>query len=560
MNPLERRTFCLSTSAAAAATGRVAAQGLARSPNRSPSRDSATRTTPGRQREVSGARARPEVRELPVLPGQAERCAGPCACSTTATSRVGLVHFLDEEGRVEAIARRFPAFGSLQRRSASALNQSTTAVAPPIVCEGRSPSAQCRRALQFDLLRMISLTSPSPGAARAGTAMADQEFLLPRRSRSAWLRRMWQAAKRVSARPGLPRRHPRQRGGRAARRRRRRAGLRRQHRLRQARQHAHRRRRPGALQLNLIRSHSVGVGAPLAPPVVAPDARAEGGEPGARPLGRARGDRRRDARRCTTPACVPFVPAQGSVGASGDLAPLAHLTLALIGEGELRRRRRAAAGRRRAARRPASRRSTLQAKEGLALINGTQVSTALALHALFAFEPVLEAALVIGALTVDAARGSDGPFDPRIHALRGQPGQIDVARYYRALLRRQRDPPLAPARATTACRIRTACAASRRSSAPASTSCATPRCVLVREANAVTDNPLVFAGATARRRDRRGGNFHAEPVALAADAMARRDRRGRRDRRAAHRHADRRRRLAPAAVPLRRAGPELAAS
>src|SRR6185369_14009346 len=76
----------------------------------------------------------------------------------------------------------------------------------------------------------------------------------------------------------------------------------------------------------------------------------------------------------------------------------------------------------------------LAAKEGLALINGTQVSTALALHALFSFEPVLEAALVVGALTVDAARGSDAPFDPRIHALRGQPGQVDVARYYRALL------------------------------------------------------------------------------------------------------------------------------
>ena len=69
----------------------------------------------------------------------------------------------------------------------------------------------------------------------------------------------------------------------------------------------------------------------------------------------------------------------------------------------------------------------LAAKEGPAPINGTQASTALALHALIEFEPVLESALVIGAMTVDAARGSDGPFDPRIHALRGQPGQIDVA-------------------------------------------------------------------------------------------------------------------------------------
>ena len=138
--------------------------------------------------------------------------------------------------------------------------------------------------------------------------------------------------------------------------------------------------------------------------------------------------------RRTTPASCPSCPAQGSVGASGDLAPLAHLTLALIGEGEMLRRRRARAGCARRCAPPASRRSCSSAKEGLALINGTQVSTALALHALFAFEPVLEAALVVGALTVDAARGSDGPFDPRIHALRGQPGQIDVARYYRALL------------------------------------------------------------------------------------------------------------------------------
>ena len=123
---------------------------------------------------------------------------------------------------------------------------------------------------------------------------------------------------------------------------------------------------------------------------------------------------------------VPYVPSQGSVGASGDLAPLAHMTLALLGEGEM-----TLDGQRQPAR-PLLRNAgieplVLQAKEGLALINGTQVSTALALHALFSFEPVLEAALVVGALTVDAARGSDGPFDPRIHALRGQPGQIDVA-------------------------------------------------------------------------------------------------------------------------------------
>ena len=130
---------------------------------------------------------------------------------------------------------------------------------------------------------------------------------------------------------------------------------------------------------------------------------------------------------------VPFVPSQGSVGASGDLAPLSHMTLALLGEGEM------LVGGKRVPAAPVLAEHgitplALEAKEGLALINGTQTSASLALHAFLAFEPVLESALVVGALTVDAARGSDGPFDPRIHALRGQPGQIDVAQYYRALL------------------------------------------------------------------------------------------------------------------------------
>ena len=113
---------------------------------------------------------------------------------------------------------------------------------------------------------------------------------------------------------------------------------------------------------------------------------------------------------------VPCVPSQGSVGASGDLAPLAHMTLALMGEGDMLvadKRVPALQALQKAGITPLE----LQAKEGLALINGTQTSTALALHALLSFEPVLEAALVIGALTLDAARGSDGPFDPRIHAV-----------------------------------------------------------------------------------------------------------------------------------------------
>jgi histidine ammonia-lyase len=272
------------------------------------------------------------------------------------------------------------------------------------------------------------------------------------------------------------------------------------------------------LQLNLIRSHSVGVGAPLAPAVVRLVLALK-----AASLARGHSGVREEVVEAIVAVhnagLVPIVPSQGSVGASGDLAPLAHLTLALIGEGELWRD---------GERVPAARALhdaglaplVLQAKEGLALINGTQVSTALALHALFTFEPVLEAALVVGALTVDAARGSDGPFDPRIHALRGQPGQIDVARYYRALLagseiRRSHlqgdDRVQDPYSLRCQPQVVGACLDQLRHAA----------LVLVREANAVTDNPLVFAGeGESEAAIVSGGNFHAEPVALAADAMA----------------------------------------
>ncbi|MBE7417058.1 MAG: histidine ammonia-lyase [Ideonella sp.] len=299
-----------------------------------------------------------------------------------------------------------------------------------------------------------------------------------------------------------------------------------------------------ALQLNLIRSHSVGVGEPLSPPVVRLMLALK-----AASLARGASGVREEVvdtlLAVHNAGLVPFVPSQGSVGASGDLAPLAHMTLALLGEGEFivdgARRPAAAAACLREARLPPLK---LAAKEGLALINGTQVSTALALHALLSFEPVLESALVIGALTVDAARGSDGPFDPRIHALRGQPGQIDVARYYRALLAgsairhshlegddRVQDPY------SLRCQPQVvgACLDQLRHAA----------LVLLREANAVTDNPLVFlddgegeagrppgrpkagrAPSGGSERSERGGiilsggNFHAEPVALACDAMA----------------------------------------
>ena len=273
------------------------------------------------------------------------------------------------------------------------------------------------------------------------------------------------------------------------------------------------------LQLNLIRSHSVGVGEPLAAPImrlmmVTKAASLARGYSGVREVVV-------DTLLAVYNAgLVPFVPSQGSVGASGDLAPLSHMTLALLGEGEMLQdgRRVAAAD---ALAKAGIAPLRLAAKEGLALINGTQTSTALALHALFAFEPVLESALVIGALTVDAARGSDGPFDPRIHALRGQPGQIDVAEFYRQLLAgsairkshvdgddRVQDPYCLRCQP----QVVGACLDQLRHAA----------LVLLREANAVTDNPLVFASAAdgAEGTMISGGNFHAEPVALACDAMA----------------------------------------
>jgi histidine ammonia-lyase len=296
------------------------------------------------------------------------------------------------------------------------------------------------------------------------------------------------------------------------------------------------------LQRNLIRSHSVGVGEPLAPQVVRLMLALK-----AASLARGHSGVRQPVidtlLAVHNAGLVPCVPSQGSVGASGDLAPLAHMTLALTGEGEM-----LDAGQRVPAlprlREAGIEPLVLQAKEGLALINGTQTSTALALHALLAFEPVLEAALVVGALTVDAARGSDGPFDPRIHALRGQPGQIDVARYYRKLLegsairashREGDDRVQDPYCLRCQPQVVGACLDQLRHAA----------LVLVREANAVTDNPLVFpdsdedavgrapgrpkpgrAPSGGKERSERGGtilsggNFHAEPVALACDAMA----------------------------------------
>src|SRR5512133_2195849 len=189
---------------------------------------------------------------------------------------------------------------------------------------------------------------------------------------------------------------------------------------------------PEVLQRNLVRSHAVGVGKPLSAEVVRLTLALKVAS-----LARGHSGVRRqlvDALLALHAADVlPVIPEKGSVGASGDLAPLAHLATALLGIGEVTvgsERLPATEGRRRAGLAPL----TLAAKEGLALLNGTQVSTALALVHLFEVEDLFRTAIVSGALSVDAAAGSVKPFDDRIHRLRGQPGQVEAAAAYRALL------------------------------------------------------------------------------------------------------------------------------
>jgi histidine ammonia-lyase len=207
----------------------------------------------------------------------------------------------------------------------------------------------------------------------------------------------------------------------------------------------------------------------------------------------------------------PAVPSQGSVGASGDLAPLGHLSAPLLGVGKVRvqgKLMEAAAGLERIGLMPMK----LGAKEGLSLINGTQFSTALALEGLFATENLFAAGLVAGALTIESALGSHGPFDARLHEVREQRGQIDVAAAFRHIFEggehrekcvRVQDPY------SLRCQpqVMGACLDHLRFAAE----------VFRRESGAVTDNPLVFpdSGAVVS-----GGNFHAEPVAMAADVTA----------------------------------------
>jgi histidine ammonia-lyase len=266
------------------------------------------------------------------------------------------------------------------------------------------------------------------------------------------------------------------------------------------------------LQTNLIMSHSAGLGDPLPRHVtrlmiVLKLLGLGRGYSGVRPLVIAALQRLVDS------DAMPLIPSQGSVGASGDLAPLAHLIAALMGYGRID-----VAGEVIPARDALARigldELQLGPKEGLALINGTQASTALALDALFQGERVFAAAIAAGAMSVDALKGSAKPFDRRLSALRGQPGQIRVAAAIHEMLQgseilvshvkcdRVQDPY------SFRCQPQVMGAAMDLLENAART--------LAIEAAAVTDNPIVFPDEDSALS---GGNFHAQPVAFAADII-----------------------------------------
>jgi histidine ammonia-lyase len=267
------------------------------------------------------------------------------------------------------------------------------------------------------------------------------------------------------------------------------------------------------LQRNILLSHSAGVGPPLEDGVVRLTlvlklASLLQGFSGVSV------ELTRFLERLINAGLIPCVPAQGSVGASGDLAPLAHLSLAVLGLGDIRRHGEVLPAAEALAQEGLAP-LTLGPKEGLALLNGTQVSTALALAGLFEMEAVYAAAVVSGALSLDALQGSDVPFDPRIQHLRGHDGQARVAQVFRELL--------------AGSEIRESHRTCTRVQDPYSLRCQPQvmgACLdlmtqqaetLTTEANAVTDNPLVFPETGEVLS---GGNFHAEPVAFAADILA----------------------------------------
>ncbi len=269
-----------------------------------------------------------------------------------------------------------------------------------------------------------------------------------------------------------------------------------------------------ALQRNIVLSHAAGTGAPTPVPVVRlmmalKLASLAQGASGVRPATVAL------LEAMLARGLTPVIPSKGSVGASGDLAPLSHMAAAMIGVGGIMRGERcvaAADALREAGLAPLE----LGPKEGLALLNGTQFSTAHAMAGLFEAERLLQSALVTGALATEAAKGSDTPFDPRIHRLRRHAGQIETAAALRTLMEgsdirashlvddsRVQDPYC------LRCQPQVMGAALDILRQAAAT--------LETEANGVTDNPLIFPESDQALS---GGNFHAEPVAFAADIIA----------------------------------------
>ena len=268
------------------------------------------------------------------------------------------------------------------------------------------------------------------------------------------------------------------------------------------------------LQRNIVLSHAAGTGAPspvavvrlmMALKLASLAQGASGVQPGTVALLEALLER----------GLTPVIPSQGSVGASGDLAPLSHMTAAMIGVGDIDvagERLPAMVALERAGLAPV----VLGPKEGLALLNGTQFSTANALAGLFGAERLFRAALVTGALSTEAAKGTDTPFDPRIHALRRHAGQIETAAALRDLMAgsairasHREDDPRVQDPYCLRCQPQVMGAVLTVLRQAAAT--------LEDEANGVTDNPLIFAESDEALS---GGNFHAEPVAFAADMIA----------------------------------------
>jgi len=271
------------------------------------------------------------------------------------------------------------------------------------------------------------------------------------------------------------------------------------------------------LQRNIVLSHAAGVGEPMPAPIARlmlalKLASLAQGASGVAPATMAL------LEAMLMRGLTPVIPCQGSVGASGDLAPLSHMAAAMIGVGDILVDGMvlpAEAALTRTGLAPL----TLGPKEGLALLNGTQFSTANALAGLFEAERLYQSALVTGALATEAAKGSDTPFDPRIHALRRHAGQIETAAALRTLMagsairashlkddERVQDPYC------LRCQPQVMGAALGVLRQAAET--------LEHEANGVTDNPLILVDEAGRAEALSGGNFHAEPVAFAADMIA----------------------------------------